>query len=34
MAEEPEVVPEGTELPPGVRTITLSYTFFNAEARS
>jgi cytochrome c oxidase assembly protein Cox11 len=24
----------GTELPPDVRTITLSYTFFNAEARS
>ncbi len=24
----------GTELPPGVRTITLSYTFFNAGARS
>jgi cytochrome c oxidase assembly protein subunit 11 len=24
----------GTELPPGVNTITLSYTFFNAEARS
>lgn len=24
----------GTELPPGVHTITLSYTFFNAEARS
>lgn len=24
----------GTELPPGVRTITLSYTFFNAEAHS
>lgn len=24
----------GTDLPPEVRTITLSYTFFNAEARS
>jgi cytochrome c oxidase assembly protein Cox11 len=24
----------GTELPPDVHTITLSYTFFNAEARS
>ena len=24
----------GAELPPDVRTITLSYTFFNAEARS
>jgi cytochrome c oxidase assembly protein subunit 11 len=24
----------GTQLPPDVRTITLSYTFFNAEARS
>jgi cytochrome c oxidase assembly protein subunit 11 len=24
----------GTELPPEVRTITLSYTFFNAESRS
>ena len=24
----------GTELPPEVRTITLSYTFFNAETRS
>jgi cytochrome c oxidase assembly protein subunit 11 len=24
----------GTDLPPDVRTITLSYTFFNAEARS
>ena len=24
----------GTELPPEVRTITLSYTFFNADARS
>ncbi len=24
----------GTELPPDVRTITLSYTFFNAEVRS
>ena len=24
----------GTQLPPGVNTIILSYTFFNAEARS